>query len=125
MMRPCRSWTVVARPDPSMGGPTGGSGAYAIRALSDLCFGMASHPGLSFGGHQRRDSRNGTLWNILPIRGSVRLDARELDHLGPLLGFLGNEFPEIGGRERDHGAAALGKPRLDLGISKAGVDLLV
>src|SRR5262245_33445304 len=56
---------------------------------------------------------------------SFRLDARELDHLGPLLGFVGNEFPEIGGRERDHGAAEVGKPRLDLGISKAGVDLLV
>src|SRR5215831_2949652 len=30
---------------------------------------------------------------------SFRLDARELDHLGPLLGFVGNEFTEIGGRE--------------------------
>ena len=28
---------VVARSDPSMGGPAGGSGAYAIRALPDLC----------------------------------------------------------------------------------------
>src|SRR5262245_38627345 len=72
-----------------------------------------------------RHSRNGIYGISWPIRGSVRLDARELDHLGPLLGFLGNEFPEIGGRERDHGAAEVGKPRLDLGISKAGVDLLV
>src|SRR5262249_22348485 len=29
---------------------------------------------------------------------SLRLDAGELDHLGPLLSFLGNEFPEIGRR---------------------------
>src|SRR5262245_60819470 len=29
---------------------------------------------------------------------SIRLRPRELDHLGPLLGFLGNEFPEIGRR---------------------------
>src|SRR5262249_11195243 len=74
---------------------------------------------------RRRYSRNGIYGISCPIRGSVRLDARELDHLAPLLRFLGNEFPEIGGRERDHGAAEVGKPRLDFGISKAGVDLLV
>ncbi len=33
---------VVAGPDPSMGGPNGGSGSYAIRALSDFCFGITS-----------------------------------------------------------------------------------
>jgi len=33
---------VVARPDPSPGGPNGGSGSYAIRALPDLCLGIAS-----------------------------------------------------------------------------------
>src|SRR5262249_7884542 len=31
------------------------------------------------------------------VRGSVRPDAREPDHLGPLLGFLGNEPPKVGG----------------------------
>jgi hypothetical protein len=29
-------------PDPSMGGPNGGSGAYAIRALPELCLGIVS-----------------------------------------------------------------------------------
>jgi hypothetical protein len=29
---------------------------------------------------------------------SVRLDVRRPDHLAPLLGFLGNELSEIGGR---------------------------
>src|SRR5262249_50747420 len=29
---------------------------------------------------------------------SFRLDVRRPDHLGPLLGFFGNEFPEIGRR---------------------------
>src|SRR5215510_11902584 len=29
-------------PDPSMGGPNGGSGAYAILALPDLCLGIVS-----------------------------------------------------------------------------------
>src|SRR5215831_10671732 len=35
---PLSSWADVARPDPSMGGPAGGSGAYAICALrAALC----------------------------------------------------------------------------------------
>ena len=29
-------------------------------------------------------------------RGSLRLDARELDQLGPLLGFVGDELAEAG-----------------------------
>ena len=33
---------VVARPDPSRGGPNGGSGSYAIRASTDFCFGITS-----------------------------------------------------------------------------------
>src|SRR5262245_12565813 len=33
---------VVARPDPSRGGPNGGSGSYAIRALPDFCCGITS-----------------------------------------------------------------------------------
>jgi hypothetical protein len=35
---------------------------------------------------------------VAGIAASLRLDARELDHRGPFLGFVGNEFPEIGGR---------------------------
>ena len=60
-----------------------------------------------------------------PIRGSVRLDAGELDHLRPFLSFVGDELAKVGGREREHVATQVGKPRLDFGISKAGVDLLV
>ena len=41
-------------------------------------------------------SRNETLWNIRAFLASVCLDANELDHLGPFLGFLRNEFPETG-----------------------------
>src|SRR5437899_1615934 len=33
-----------------------------------------------------------------PSAASIGLSSRELDHLAPLLGFLGNEFPEIGRR---------------------------
>jgi hypothetical protein len=31
------------------------------------------------------------------VGGSARLEARELDHLGPLLSFLGDELTEVGG----------------------------
>ena len=56
---------------------------------------------------------------------SIRLGPKELDHLAPLLGFLRNEFPEIGGRAYKRRASQVGKPRLHLGISEARVDLLV
>src|SRR5262245_41671305 len=66
------------------------------------------------------------LRNILPHpRGSVRLDARELDHLRPFLGFVGDELAEVGGRAWKCGGAPLGKPRLHLGIGKGRVDLRV
>src|SRR5262249_36644828 len=66
------------------------------------------------------------LRNIWPrSRGSFRLDVIGPDHLGPLFGFVGDQLPKFGGREREHGATEIGKPRLDLGISKASVDLLV
>src|SRR5205809_654122 len=39
------------------------------------------------------------LWNIRPgLAGSVQLDARELNHLGPLLSFFGDELAKIGRR---------------------------
>jgi hypothetical protein len=46
-----------------------------------------------------------------PMRRSFRLNARELDHLGPLFGFLRNEFPEIGWRTRKRFAPKVGVPR--------------
>ena len=42
--------------------------------------------------------RERVLWNIrLGLIGSVRLDAGELHHLCPLLGFVGDELAEIEG----------------------------
>src|SRR5262249_16921657 len=55
-------------------------------------------------------------------RGSLRLDARGLDPLGPLLGFVGNELAEVGGRADKRCASQVGKLRLDFGIDKARVD---
>jgi hypothetical protein len=51
--------------------------------------------------------------------------ARELDHLGPLLGFIGDELAEVGRPAPKPYTAKGSKPRLDLGIGKSRVDLLV
>src|SRR6202023_957522 len=56
---------------------------------------------------------------------SFRLDVRELDHLGPFLGFIGNELAEIGRRAGKWHGAQSGKPLLQGGIGEAGIDLLV
>src|SRR4051794_7047834 len=56
--------------------------------------------------------------------GSVRLRARELDHLGPLLGFLDDELAEVG-RRAWKDCAQLGETRFHLAIGKAGIDFLV
>src|SRR5262249_22498387 len=64
------------------------------------------------------------LWNNSGRR-SFRLDARELYHLAPLLGFFGNVFAEVAGRALNHGATKLGKTRLNLGVGKACIDLAV
>src|SRR5271168_4911148 len=56
---------------------------------------------------------------------SLRLDARELDHLAPLLGLIGNELAEIGWRARKRRATQVGKPCLHLGIGKDRIDLRI
>jgi hypothetical protein len=59
------------------------------------------------------------------VAGLLRFDAGELDHLGPLLGLVGDELAKLGGRHRHRNAAEVCKPLLDLGIGKADVNLLV
>src|SRR5262249_9574923 len=70
-------------------------------------------------------SLNGTLWNIDSGSASLRLDAGEFDHLGPLLGFFDDEYSELGRRAAEQRRAQIGKPRLYLGVRKNGVRLLV
>src|SRR5262245_66534050 len=70
-----------------------------------------------------RHSPNGGLWNIRVFPASLRLDACELHHLAPLLGFLGDELGEVGGREREYLASEIGQPRLDCGVGVAGIGL--
>src|SRR5262245_11829355 len=73
----------------------------------------------------RVDFAERTLRNILPgLAGSLRLDVRRPDHLAPLLGFVGDEPPEITWRATEDNAAEVGQLSLQLGIGEAGVDLL-
>src|SRR5215471_16670541 len=57
--------------------------------------------------------------------GSLWLDARELDHLGPLLGFFSDQLAEVSRRTRKHRAAEISEPRLHRGIGESHIDLLV
>src|SRR5262245_18762969 len=56
---------------------------------------------------------------------SLRLDACELDHLGPLLDFVGDQLAEVGGRTGKHRAAQVREPRFHFWVGESGVDLLV
>ena len=56
----------------------------------------------------------GTAWvqadgsNVQVGAGSLRLNVGRSDHLGPFLGFVRDEFAEIGRRESKHIAAEIG-----------------
>src|SRR5262249_16394454 len=65
------------------------------------------------------------LWNIDSGSASLRLDAAEFDHLGPLLGFVGDQLCEVSGRARKRRAAELSETDLHLRIVESRVDLLV
>src|SRR5262245_10052533 len=47
---------------------------------------------------------------------SLRLDASELDHLAPLLGFVDDQFAELGRRSRQRRAAEIDEARPHLGV---------
>jgi hypothetical protein len=75
------------------------------------------------GAAQPCDFAIGRLWNLR--EDLLRLDVCRQDYLAPFFGFVSDELCEIGRRAGEHGAAHVGQSRLDLGISKGGVDLLV
>src|SRR5215471_13306810 len=52
------------------------------------------------------------LWNVDSGSASLRLDVEGSDDVAPLLGFVGDELAEVGGRCRKHRATKFGKPRL-------------
>src|SRR5262249_16837347 len=55
---------------------------------------------------------------------SLRLDARELHHLAPLLGFVSDDLCEVGARARQR-LAEVSQTDLHLGVGEGRVDLLV
>src|SRR5499433_1422017 len=75
------------------------------------------------------------LWRGLRISGfmeypaseaaSLRLDAGEFDHLGPLFGFVGNQLSEVSRRSRQRHAAEVSETGLHLRVVESRVDLLV
>jgi hypothetical protein len=56
---------------------------------------------------------------------SFRLDIRELDHLGRLLGLVADELAKIGGRAQKHRTATLSETPFWLGIGEDCIDLFV
>src|SRR5215510_13188586 len=60
-----------------------------------------------------------------PRPASIRLDAREPNHLGPLVGLIGDVLAEVGGRAWKGRDSQAGKPCLDAGVGEPGVDRLV
>src|SRR5690242_10764524 len=60
----------------------------------------------------------------VPAR-SLRLDAGELHHLGPFLGFRRHQFAEIGGRAEERHRAEVGEALLEGGIGEARLDFAV
>src|SRR5215471_19998193 len=59
------------------------------------------------------------------LAGLLWLDVGRPDHLAPLLGFVGNEFAEVGGRASKHTDAHVGEPPLQLGIGERRIHFLV
>jgi hypothetical protein len=57
--------------------------------------------------------------------GSRWFDVGRPDHLGPLIGFVGDEFAEAGRRQRKHRATEVGDPRLQLRVGEARIDLVI
>src|SRR6266436_579875 len=71
----------------------------------------------------RATTRCGTSSRSSAETSSLRLDAGELDHLAPLLGFVGDELAEIGRRAGKRHCPEVRKPRLQRGIGEASIDL--
>jgi hypothetical protein len=82
----------------------------------------ANDPKRTLGGPKSRVGKYGISTARIRL---VRLDVGRPDHLAPLLGILGDELAEVGGRARKHGSAQVSKPRLHRGISEPRIDFPV
>src|SRR5207249_3550908 len=72
----------------------------------------------------RPENCQSTQYGMAGFPRSVRLGTRELHHLGPLLGFIGDELAEVGRRAREHRSTQVGKPRLHFRVTDGSVDTL-
>jgi hypothetical protein len=93
--------------------------------LADIKCSRRAFPLLTQLGHRIRQDRGTDRYEKSRARKLLRLEARELDHLGPFFCFVGDELAELDGRSRKHRAAQVGNPRLHFGIGESRVDLLV
>ena len=66
-----------------------------------------------------------SVWNIDSGSASLRLDVEGPNDVAPLVDNFGDELAEISGAHRHRHATEIGEPRLDLGIGKSSIDLLV
>ena len=82
-----------------------GDASFRSRRSGSSGFWISAATNLAHKANSSAATRSGHVANA----GSLRLDARGLDHLGPLLGFSSDEFPEFGGRHRHRLSAEVGK----------------
>jgi hypothetical protein len=54
-----------------------------------------------------------------------RFDIRCPNDLPPFLGFVSDEFSELGRRHRHRGGSKIGKARLEVRVGESGVDLSI
>ena len=80
----------------------------------------ASFPLLTQSG-QRDAFAERSLWNVRAFPASVRLDAGELDHLAPFLGFVRDQPSKVGGGHWHRHATEVGELRFLLGLARAAL----
>src|SRR5262249_43710753 len=72
-----------------------------------------------------RYSRTGAVEFLAEVSQSLRFDAREPDHLAPLLAFFRKELLKLSWSADKNSAAQIGEPGSHLRIDEASIDLLV
>src|SRR2546423_10624851 len=101
----------------------GSAAAAADRCRNSLRWGSFSMMPLRCFDQETSCARTETLWNILARYRrviSVRFRTGELNHLAPLVGLVGDELAEIGGRVGKHHATRVRKPRPEAGMITPG-----
>src|ERR1700735_2552131 len=103
---------------------TGRTGQLCADATREAA-GSATMPPAHFKTSRRGNFTSSLLQMPAANGGSFGFDVGELVDLRPLLGFVGDEFAEVGGRAGKHAAAEIVEALAHLGIVKRGIDLFV